>query len=177
MVKQLLFKILTVGDETVGKTTLLQRYVEGLFKETQQMTLGVDFYLKRLQHRDLDIALQLWDFAGQDRFRFLLKKYVKGASGALLLFDLTNLVTLESADEWVKLVRMLNPNLPIILVGTKYDIVNPKTIDNNLSNSIMAKFNLIANLITSSKTGMNVESVFDLLLKDLLATVKISNNI
>ena len=174
MAKQILFKILTVGDGSVGKTTLLQRYVKGLFKEDQTMTIGVNFYLKRLQYRGFDIALQLWDFGGQGRFRFLLRKYVNGASGALWLFDLTNPVTIESAGNWVKLVRMHDPNLPIILVGTKYDLVNPKTIDNNLSNSIMTKFNLIVTVKTSSKTGRNVETVFDLLIKYLLAKMKIN---
>jgi small GTP-binding protein len=101
MTKQILFKILTVGDGNVGKTTLLQRYVEGLFKETQKMTMGVDFYLKRLYYQAYDVSLQLWDFGGQEQFRFLLNKYVKGASGALLLFDLSNPTTIESAGEWI----------------------------------------------------------------------------
>ncbi len=174
MAKQILFKILTVGDASVGKTTLLKRYVEGMFKESQDMTIGVNFYLKRLQYRDFDIALQLWDFGGQNRFRFLLKKYVKGASGALLLFDLSNPVSIESADDWIKLVRMHNANLPIILVGTKYDLVNPKAIDDNLSNLLVAEYNFIADVKTSSKTGRNIEGVFDLLIRDLLAKAKIN---
>ena len=71
MKKRILFKILTVGNGNVGKTTLFQRYVEGLFNGSQDMTIGVNFYLKRLQYRDFDIALQLWDFGGQEQFRFL----------------------------------------------------------------------------------------------------------
>jgi len=138
------------------------------------LTLILCFNIYRISLPIFDIALQLWDFGGQDRFRFLLKKYVKGASGALLLFDLSNPVSIESADDWIKLVRMHNANLPIILVGTKYDLVNPKTIDNNLSNFLVAEFNLIANVKTSSKTGRNVEGVFDLLIRDLLAKAKIN---
>ena len=168
MVKQILFKILTVGDGSVGKTTLLQRYVEGLFKEDQKMTIGVNFYLKRIQTRDFDIALQLWDFGGQERFRFLLKKYVKGAAGALLLYDLTNPATLESAHEWLELVRMHNSRLPIILVGTKYDLVDPECIDDTASNLVLSKCELIANIKTSSKTGMNIEQVFNFLIDKLI---------
>ncbi len=169
MVKQILFKILTVGNGSVGKTTLLQRYVDGLFKEDQKMTIGVNFYLKRIQIRDFDVALQLWDFGGQDRFRFLLKKYVKGASGALLLFDLTNPATIESANEWVELVRMHNADLPIILVGTKYDLVDLGNIDDDASNLALAKYNLIASVKTSSKSGKNVEDVFSMLINNLIA--------
>ena len=168
MVKKILFKVLTVGDGSVGKTTLLQRYVEGLFKEDQKMTIGVNFYLKRIQLRDFDCSLQLWDFGGQDRFRFLLKKYVNGASGALLLYDLTNPVSIESAKEWIELVRIYDSNLPIILIGTKYDLVDPENIDDNASNLVLAKFDLIASIKTSSKTGKNIEYVFQLLIKNIL---------
>jgi len=169
MVKQILFKILTVGDGSVGKTTLLQRYVDGLFKSDQKMTIGVNFYLKRIQIKDFDIALQLWDFGGQERFRFLLKKYVKGAAGALLLYDLTNPATIESTNEWVELVRMHNTSLPVILVGTKYDLVKPENINDNESNQALSNFDLIACVKTSSKTGKNVEDVFTLLINNLLA--------
>jgi len=174
MVKQILFKILTVGDESVGKTTLLQRYVAGLFKEDQKMTLGVNFYLKRIQTRDFDIALQLWDFGGQKRFRFLLKKYVKGAAGALLLYDLTNPATIESANKWIELVRMHNSNLPIILVGTKYDLVDLELIDDTAPNLVLTKFDLIARIKTSSKTGRNIENVFNLLFNYLIKRITIS---
>ena len=169
MVKQILFKILTVGDGSVGKTTLLQRYVDGLFKEDQKLTIGVNFYLKRIQIRDFDVSLQLWDFGGQDRFRFLLKKYVKGASGALLLFDLTNPASIESADDWIKLVRMHNSSLPVILVGTKYDLVDLGNIDDDTSNLALAKYHMIASVKTSSKTGKNVEDVFSMLINNLIA--------
>ena len=168
MVKQILFKILTVGDGSVGKTTLLRRYVDELFKEDQNLTIGVNFFLKRIQIRDFDIALQLWDFGGQERFRFLLKKYVEGAAGALLLYDLTNPATIESANEWVELVRRKNSSLPVILVGTKYDLVDPEYIDDNASNLALAKFDLITSIKTSSKTGKNVEDVFNLLINNLL---------
>jgi len=169
LVKQVLFKILTVGDGSVGKTTLLQRYVEGLFKEDQKMTIGVNFYLKRIQIRDFDIALQLWDFGGQERFRFLLKKYIKGAAGALLLYDLSNPATINGANEWVELVRMYNSSLPVILVGTKYDLVDPEYYDDNVSNLALAKFDFIASIKTSSKTGKNVEDVFNMLINNLLS--------
>ncbi|MBY9010178.1 MAG: GTP-binding protein [Candidatus Lokiarchaeota archaeon] len=175
MVKQILFKILTVGDGSVGKTTLLERYVEGLFKGDQKMTIGVNFYLKRIQIEDFDIALQLWDFGGQERFRFLLKKYVKVAAGALLLYDLTNPVTIERANEWIELVRMHNSNLPVILVGTKYDLVDPENINDDESNIALANFDLIANIKTSSKTGKNVEDVFNLLINNLLTKTTIIN--
>ena len=72
------------------------------------------------------------------------------------------------ANEWVELVRMYNSNLPIILIGTKYDLVVPESIDDDTSNLLLAKFDLIASIKTSSKTGKNIEEVFDLLINILL---------
>lgn len=175
MSKRFLFKILTVGDGSVGKTTLLQRYIGGFFEANPHMTIGVNFYLKRLFLNSVDVTLQLWDFGGQARFRFLLKKYVGGASGAFLLYDLSNPSTLESAEEWVDLVRMENKSLPILLVGTKYDLIDLEKIDDKESNIVMAKFRMIANIKTSSKTGLNIEDIFEILVKELLNRQKSKN--
>jgi len=168
MSKRFLFKILIVGDGSVGKTTLLHRYVDGSFTENPHETIGVDFYLKHLTLNSSEVSLQLWDFGGQTRFRFLLNKYVGGASGAFLLYDLTKPSTLESAEEWVNLVRKYKKFLPIMLVGTKYDLVDPESIDDENSNMVMAKFRMIANIKTSSKTGLNIEDIFYILVKALL---------
>jgi len=87
MSKSIVLKVLTGGDGGVGKTTLLHRYVEGKFSSETKMTIGVEFFLKELMIDDQKVLLQLWDFGGQERFRFLLKSYVIGARGALLMFD------------------------------------------------------------------------------------------
>ncbi|GAH39257.1 unnamed protein product, partial [marine sediment metagenome] len=89
MSKPRVLKIITTGEGGVGKTTLLHRYVEGIFLADTKMTLGVEFFLKELDLDGNKILLQIWDFGGQERFRFLLQNYIMGAKGALLLFDLT----------------------------------------------------------------------------------------
>ena len=119
--------------------------------------------------------MQLWDFGGQERLRFLLSKYVKGATEALLLHDLTNPTSIKNANEWVELVRKYNDNLPIILVGTKYDLAVPEIIDDTTSNLVVNKYDLIAKIKTSSKTGKNVEEVFNLLFNNLLKNLKIDS--
>ena len=87
MPKKFIMKILTAGEGGVGKTKLLHRYVEGKFSGETKMTIGVEFFLKEVMIDGQQCALQLWDFGGQERFRFLLENYVLGAKGALLLFD------------------------------------------------------------------------------------------
>ena len=133
MSKKYVFKVLVAGQGGVGKTTLLTRAVTGKFVNNTAMTIGVEFHLLNLdfigQADDgLKVTLQLWDFGGQERFRFMLDSYVAGAKGALLLYDLTRLRTLDGLEEWVNLVRKHDPNLPILFVGTKLDRVEDITV-------------------------------------------------
>ena len=87
--KQIALKFLVLGDGGVGKTTLLNRYVNGKFLNAATMTIGVEFLSKQIQIGTISCQLILWDISGQDRFRFMIDKYMRGASGALLLFDTT----------------------------------------------------------------------------------------
>ena len=118
MGRPLVLKVLTAGEGGVGKTTLLPTYIEGQFLSETKMTIGVEFFLKELNVDGWDIILQLWDFGGQERFRFLLDSYVTGAKGALLMFDLTRTLTLENLEQWIDICRKDNPNMPILFLGT-----------------------------------------------------------
>ncbi|MHA1932774.1 MAG: Rab family GTPase, partial [Promethearchaeota archaeon] len=122
MPKKFILKILTAGEGGVGKTTILHRYVEGRFSAETKMTIGVEFFLKETMIDDKQCTLQLWDFGGQERFRFLLESYVLGAKGALLMFDLTRMTTLENLEQWLNIVRKGDPNLPVLFLGTKLDL-------------------------------------------------------
>ena len=96
----LTYKIIVGGDAAVGKTTLLRRYVENLFVENSIMTVGVDIHKKTIKiNKGLICDLQIWDFGGQERFRFFLDSFVLGANGALLLFDLTRHSTLDKIEQ------------------------------------------------------------------------------
>lgn len=168
MIKSKVLKIIIAGEGGVGKTTLLHRYIKGRFIEGLQMTIGVEFFLKELEMERLKVILQIWDFGGQERFRFLLKNYARGAKGALLMFDLTRPVTLENIDQWVKICRDENPELPIIFLGTKLDLFNLITIKDEFALTYKEKYNLFDFLKVSSKTGQNVELAFELLAKEII---------
>ena len=160
MSKSIVLKVLTAGEGGVGKTTLLHRYVEGKFSSETKMTIGVEFFLKELMIDDQKVLLQLWDFGGQERFRFLLKSYVIGARGALLMFDLTRAMTLEKIPQWVNICRKENPKLPILFLGSKADLSDDMNISKDYIMSYKDEFNLYDYLEVSSKTGNNVESAF-----------------
>ncbi len=168
MPKKFILKILTAGEGGVGKTTLLHRYVQGKFSAETKMTIGVEFFLKEVEISEQQCTLQLWDFGGQERFRFLLESYVLGAKGALLMFDLTRPMTLENLGNWVKIVRKGDPNLPILFVGTKIDLVDDIMVDDDYAKTFMEDLNLFDFMKVSSKTGENVEEVFKTLTERIL---------
>jgi small GTP-binding protein len=168
MTKKFILKILTAGEGGVGKTTLLHRYVEGKFSADTRMTIGVEFFLKETLVDSKQCTLQLWDFGGQERFRFLLESYVLGAKGALLMFDLTRLVTLEKIEQWVKIVRKADPNLPVLFLGTKNDLADEIQVDDDYAEEYIKAYNLINYLKISSKTGENVQEAFEILTKEIL---------
>ncbi|MFX0056860.1 MAG: Rab family GTPase [Candidatus Hodarchaeota archaeon] len=165
-------KTIITGEGGVGKTTLLHRYIEGKFLIDTRMTIGVEFFLKEFTFNTERILLQIWDFGGQERFRFLLKNYAKGAKGALLMFDLTRPITLETIDEWVDICRSEQPDLPILLVGSKADLTEMVNLEDNYISEFKEKYNLFDYLRVSSKTGENVNMAFELLAKQILDKVK-----
>jgi small GTP-binding protein len=173
MQKYFLFKVLVGGNGGVGKTTLLRRYVNGMFDEGTIMTVGVDFFVKELRlNSSMRCSLQLWDLGGQEQFRHLMSNYVMGARGALLLIDLTKMPEMKSILEWVNIIRFHDLKLPIILVGTKLDLEEAIAVDDDYALNIKDTFNMIDYIKTSSKTGHNVGKVFEIMAKRLMGIKK-----
>ena len=166
--KNYIFKILIAGNASVGKTSLLRRYVDGMFDESSIMTVGVDFYTKKITFDNSQCNLQLWDLGGQERFRHLLDNFVMGARGALLLFDLTRMPIIRDILEWVNIARLHDINLPIILVGAKLDLDDLIAVDDDSAINLKNTFNMIDYIKTSAKTGYNVEKVFEIISKQLI---------
>lgn len=163
--KKYVFKILISGQGGVGKTTLLNRAVTGKFVANTSMTIGVEFHLMSIIIGDdpdeqINVILQGWDFGGQERFRFMLDSYVSGARGAMLLYDLTRLRTLDNLEEWVQIVRKHDKDLPILFVGTKIDRVADITVADDYAKEFMAPLGMFGHLKISSKDGTGVSAAF-----------------
>ncbi|MFX0073468.1 MAG: Rab family GTPase [Candidatus Hermodarchaeota archaeon] len=171
MTKSILLKVVTAGEGGVGKTTLLYRYVEGRFIADTRMTIGVEFFLKELNIEDRKVLLQVWDFGGQEHFRPLLSSYARGAKGALILFDLTRPSSLGLIEQWVNICRQDNPDIPIIFIGTKLDLNDQITIGDEIALQIKEEFDFFDYIKISSKTGENVQLVFELLAKKLITKI------
>lgn len=160
--KNIVVKVIVGGDGGVGKTTFLQKYCTGAFISDTKLTVGVDFMTKKVELGDTTFTFAIWDFGGQDQFRFILKSYVRGAHGGLLFFALDRVQTFMNLEEWVALLRTEKPELPLVLVGTKADLEDQDNlVQADEIDAFIAKHRIIAYIRTSSKTGENITSPID----------------
>jgi small GTP-binding protein len=163
-----LFKVIVVGEGGVGKTTFINRFATNKFVEDTKITIGASFYAfdNNVNGGDIPVKLQVWDFGGEKRFRFILPSYCQGAHGVIFAFDLTRPTTLWNLKEWFDLVAENTEGNPIfILIGTKADRIEEngsEVISDEQIKQFLEEHNLSHNSFfkTSSKTGDNVTDVF-----------------
>jgi small GTP-binding protein len=151
------------GDAGCGKTTLTQRFLTNLFISDSKMTIGVDFNVKSVEADGKRVKLQIWDFGGEERFRFLLPTYVKGTNGALFMYDVTNYSSLAHIDDWLLVTRKnLTPDtrFPIVVVGGKADLIEDREVPSEDALKIAQLRGTEGFIECSSKTGENVEEAF-----------------
>ena len=157
--KKFLFKVVVVGDGGVGKSTMIQRLITGKFI-AQKITIGTDLASYSVNLEDVDVRLQIWDFAGEKRFRFFLPNYSRGAHGCLLCYDLTRYSSFEHLSEWYNIVHE-NSDPVFILIGEKYDLAPIKrTVSQNDAEELLTEYNIPYFYETSSKSGLNNEIIF-----------------
>ncbi|MFX1257192.1 MAG: Rab family GTPase [Promethearchaeota archaeon] len=168
MIYDAIYKIVIFGDAGTGKTTLTQRYLTNVFKSDSTMTIGVDFEVKSLIVDEKKVKLQIWDFGGEERFRFLLPTYVKGACGGIFMYDITNYSSLVHIDDWLEVIKKKNKiEFPIIVVGGKADLSDREVLSEEGINIAKSR-DLAAFIECSSKTGENVEETFEALTRLML---------
>jgi small GTP-binding protein len=118
-------KILLLGDTGVGKSSLMFRFSEGEFKSGLIGTAGVDYKMKNIELGGKSIKIQIWDTAGQERYRTLTKAYYRGAAGIILVYDVTDPVSFNNVQYWLKKIKKHgDENVEIILMGNKIDLIN-----------------------------------------------------
>jgi len=128
--QQLEAKVVLLGDSGVGKTSIAVRYVQGLFAEDQPSTIGASFFTKRLTADDYKVKMQIWDTAGQDRFRSMAPMYYRGSQGAVVMYDVTSEESFTGVDAWITELREnVQGSLTIAIVGNKCDIEDKRVID------------------------------------------------
>lgn len=155
------FKILLLGDASVGKTSFTKRYCYNIFNPSERLTIGVDFHVKTIELHNKKIKLQIWDVGGEERFRFLLPTYCLGANAAFLLYDITRAPTLDNIPEWTSIVRQKGGSIPIMLVGSKLDLAEAqREIPTEHGVQIAEKNNFSDFVEISAKENLNVNKAF-----------------
>ncbi len=177
MKEDLAYKICIFGETRVGKTTLARRYLTGYFEEDIKLTMGAEILVKFLTIGNKRIVLQVWDFGGESMFNFLLPMYSRGSFGGIFMFDLTREATLERIEVWLDCFRdglsFEKEKIPILLVGGKLDLQDQIVVSREKVEKIVKQYNLFNYIECSSKTGINIEAIFETLVKQILKKVKI----
>ena len=172
-----LYKILLLGDATVGKTCFLLRYTDDTFLDLHMATIGLDYRLKTMILENHKIVkVQLWDTAGQDKFRAITRNYYKGARGIILIYDVTNIKSYENIKKWINEIKEeISEKVSIVLIANKIDNEPERKISREQGEKL-AKDNDVTFFETSAKTGEGVnESVFYLVQKIVETDPEIKN--
>ncbi|NXU57080.1 RB39B protein, partial [Turnix velox] len=159
------FRVVMLGDSTVGKSSLLRRYTEGVFLDAANQTVGVDFYVQVVElEPGLRVKLQFWDTAGQERFRSVTRSYYRNSAGGMLLFDLTNPSSFHNVRRWhQEVTSTIQPSqMVFLLVGHKSDLSGQRKVGRKEGEKLAAS--LRAQYVeTSAKDATNVVQAFQML--------------
>ena len=172
-----LFKLIIIGDTNTGKSCLLQRFADDLYINEFISTIGVDFKVKTITINDKMIKTQIWDTAGQDRFRSITNSYYRGAHGIIISYDITNKQSFVNIERWMRNVKdFVSDNAVKILIGTKSDLEEKRKVSKkeleDLANELDMKY-----IETSAKDNKNVDELFIIICKEILnnMTEKLEN--
>ncbi|XP_019343438.1 ras-related protein Rab-41 isoform X5 [Alligator mississippiensis] len=153
------FKLVFLGEQSVGKTSLITRFMYDSFDNTYQATIGIDFLSKTMYLEDRTIRLQLWDTAGQERFRSLIPSYIRDSAVAVIVFDITNLNSFQQTSKWIDDVRTeRGSDVIIMLVGNKTDLADKRQVSVEEGERKAQELNVMY-VETSAKAGYNMKQV------------------
>lgn len=154
------FKLVFLGEQSVGKTSLITRFMYDSFDNTYQATIGIDFLSKTMYLEDRTVRLQLWDTAGQERFRSLIPSYIRDSSVAVVVYDITNYNSFQQTAKWIDDVRTeRGSDVIIMLVGNKTDLSDKRQVTTEDGERKAKELNVMF-IETSAKAGYNVKQLF-----------------
>ena len=174
-----LFKIIVIGDAGVGKSNIITKYTRNVFDETMKPTLGVEFIMKKIQVLQKTVKLQIWDTAGQEKYRALAKNMYRNAVGILIVYDVSKRKSFENIKKWVEEARQYaSENASVIVVGNKKDLVELREVSveeaQSMTQELKCYFLETSALDNSDKM---IEKVFSTIAEDILAKKDDDNDV
>ncbi|KAH8857747.1 Ras-related protein [Schistosoma japonicum] len=168
------FRVIIIGDSMVGKSSLMKSFVEGNFSPVSDPTIGVDFFSRTVRiQEEVFVKLQLWDTAGQEKFRSITASYYRNCVGVIIVFDLTDRETFDHISDWYEEARVsIKCSAPVfIVVGHKADRRDERQVTKIEAQSLAQRLGDYAYIETSSLTGQNIEKTFELLAEGIYTNV------
>lgn len=155
------FKVVFLGNESAGKTSIVRRYMYGNFDESVTATIGMDFQSKTVRVEDRAVRLQLWDTAGQERFRSLIPSYIRDAAAAVVVYDITRRVSFEGTKKWIEEVRSeRGEDVKVVLVGNKSDLDTEREVPTAEGEKLAEELQAASFMETSARGDVNVTQLF-----------------
>ncbi|XP_064395354.1 ras-related protein Rab-22A-like [Halichondria panicea] len=153
-------KLCLLGESGVGKTCIVNRFVSDLFSEHESLTVGAAFTTKTVRVDDNSILFQIWDTAGQEKYRGLAPMYYRGSSAAIVVYDITSERSFNEMQTWITELRQLGPqNLVLAIAGNKLDLESSRQVSTATGETFAKNANAIF-METSAKDGHNVQELF-----------------
>lgn len=155
------YKIVFLGDQGVGKTLLITRFMYDTFEDQYAATIGIDFLSKTMYLDDKTVRLQLWDTAGQERFRLLIPLYIRDLHVAVVVYDITSKKLFDMVEKWISDVRAeRGEDVVVALVGNKSDMVDKRQVLVEEGEARAALVGAKVFIETLTKAGHNVKQLF-----------------
>ncbi|CDP07731.1 unnamed protein product [Coffea canephora] len=165
------FKIVLIGDSSVGKSQLLARFSRNEFSLDSKATIGVEFQTRTVVIDHKTVKAQIWDTAGQERYRAVTSAYYRGAVGAMLVYDITKRQSFDHVARWLEELRgHADKNIVIMLVGNKTDLESLRDVSTDDAKEFAQKENLYF-METSALEATNVEPAFITVLTEIYRIV------
>ena len=164
---EMMIKIILIGDSAVGKTNIMNKYLKGTFNENTKATVGVEFGSKLFNIENHKIKAQIWDTAGQEKYKAITGAYYKGSKGAFVVYDITRKETFESTDKWINDLKVTaDPKINIILIGNKCDLEDKREVLKEQGEEKAKSFGC-AFLETSALSGDNIDKGFEMMVSEI----------
>ena len=169
-------KIIFVGDSGVGKTTMIKNLNEEPYQDLNESSIGIDFYSKKIKYKGTEIRLQIWDTAGQEKYRGLIPSYIRNAALIFLIYDISSKESFDNLTQWIEFINSYEKT-KIVLCGNKIDLENERKVSKKQGEDYAKEKNLVFHEVSALK-DINMIKMFYRCIAELpYFDDKIDNNI